>query len=287
MLGVFVALLGAGAIGATLADDGDGERVVTATLPAVGGAAAPKTEIGKIYAAALERGRFRPGRHARRAAGSGTGFVIDNDGTIVTNAHVVDTATSVLVRFDDKSQGVDRARAGHGPLLRPRRDQGRSGGPRAQAARFADSDTVAVGDSAIAIGYPLGLDRTATAGIVSGVGRKIEAPNGFSHRRGHPDRCPHQPRQLGRPAARRARARDRSQLPDRDRGRVKRQRRHRLRGAVEHRASGRAEAARRPVDRPRLPGRVDRAVGQRAAAPRSATSTPAGPPSRPACVRAT
>jgi putative serine protease PepD len=45
---------------------------------------------------------------------------------------------------------------------------------------LADSDDVTVGDAAIAIGFPLGLDRTATQGIVSGVGRQIEAPNGFS-----------------------------------------------------------------------------------------------------------
>ena len=46
--------------------------------------------------------------------------------------------------------------------------------------QFANSDDVQVGDSAIAIGYPLGLDRTATAGIISGLERKIESPNGFS-----------------------------------------------------------------------------------------------------------
>ena len=45
---------------------------------------------------------------------------------------------------------------------------------------LADSDAVNVGDTAIAIGYPLGLDRTVTAGIVSGLGREIKAPNGFS-----------------------------------------------------------------------------------------------------------
>ena len=45
---------------------------------------------------------------------------------------------------------------------------------------LADSDKVQVGDTAIAIGYPLGLDRTVTAGIVSGLGREIKAPNGFS-----------------------------------------------------------------------------------------------------------
>jgi putative serine protease PepD len=45
--------------------------------------------------------------------------------------------------------------------------------------RLADSDDVRVGDSVIAIGHPFGLDRTATAGIVSGVGREIRAPDGF------------------------------------------------------------------------------------------------------------
>ena len=44
---------------------------------------------------------------------------------------------------------------------------------------LAESDSVKVGDAAIAIGFPLGLDRTATAGIVSGLEREIEAPNGF------------------------------------------------------------------------------------------------------------
>ena len=44
---------------------------------------------------------------------------------------------------------------------------------------LAESDTVEVGDAAIAIGFPLGLDKTATAGIVSGLEREIEAPNGF------------------------------------------------------------------------------------------------------------
>jgi putative serine protease PepD len=46
--------------------------------------------------------------------------------------------------------------------------------------RLADSRSVRVGDLAIAIGNPFGLDRTATEGIISGVGREIQAPNGFS-----------------------------------------------------------------------------------------------------------
>jgi putative serine protease PepD len=46
--------------------------------------------------------------------------------------------------------------------------------------QLADSDNAQVGDAVVAIGYPLGLDRTATAGIVSGLEREIQAPNGFS-----------------------------------------------------------------------------------------------------------
>jgi putative serine protease PepD len=45
---------------------------------------------------------------------------------------------------------------------------------------LADSKNVTVGDNAIAIGFPLGLDRTATAGIISGLGRTIQAPNNFT-----------------------------------------------------------------------------------------------------------
>ena len=57
-------------------------------------------------------------------------------------------------------------------------DPSKTGGVKPLA--LANSDSVQVGDLAVAIGYPLGLDRTATAGIVSGLGRDIKAPNGFS-----------------------------------------------------------------------------------------------------------
>ena len=49
-----------------------------------------------------------------------------------------------------------------------------------RALPLAESNDVNVGDLAVAIGFPLGLDRTVTAGIISGIGRQIEAPNGFS-----------------------------------------------------------------------------------------------------------
>jgi len=117
----------------------------------------------------------------RTQTGSGTGFLVDNDGTIVTNAHVVGDSQQVQVRFDDKGElhnaqvlSVDTST----DLAALKVDGGAPDGVR--PLQLADSDKVQVGDPAIAIGYPLGLDRTATAGIVSGLERQIQAPNGFS-----------------------------------------------------------------------------------------------------------
>ena len=109
--------------------------------------------------------------------GSGTGFVVDADGTIVTNAHVVGSASSVEVQFaDDETEtgrvmGVDRS----SDLAVVKVDAGRALKPLA----LADSDAVRTGELAVAIGSPFGLSQTTTAGIVSGTGRHIEAPDGF------------------------------------------------------------------------------------------------------------
>jgi putative serine protease PepD len=115
-----------------------------------------------------------------RAAGGGTGFVVRSDGTIVTNAHVVGGADSAQVRFNDTGRMVEADVLGTDPssdLAVLRVDPGTVGSLR--SLRLADSDEVRVGDPVVAIGHPFGLDRTATAGIVSGVGREIRAPNGF------------------------------------------------------------------------------------------------------------
>jgi len=143
-------------------------------LPASSGTLAP-TDINKIYAKAGEAVVS-----VQANGGSGTGFLIDRDGTIVTNAHVVGSASEVRVRFDDDASPVDARVVGTDPssdlaVL----DVDASAAAGVTPLPLAESDTVQVGDAAIAIGFPLGLDRTATAGIVSGLEREIEAPNGF------------------------------------------------------------------------------------------------------------
>jgi S1-C subfamily serine protease len=109
----------------------------------------------------------------------GSGFVIDKSGHLVTNDHVVQGASSVQVSFSDNESMKARIVGGdaatdvavlqvHAPAraLRP--------------LVLGNSDDVHVGDQVIAIGNPLGYDRSVTSGIVSALGREIQAPNEVS-----------------------------------------------------------------------------------------------------------
>jgi len=176
-------LVGAGGATAiaTLGDD-ENDRApraaVAKPLPAVKGSL-KQTPTAKLYAqasGAVVSIRVRAGS----SLGSGTGFVIDRNGTIVTNAHVVQDATTVAVRLDDGREPIEARVTGTDPstdlaVLKADASDVQGVSP----LQLADSDNVRVGDKALAIGYPLGLDRTATEGIISGLGREIEAPNGF------------------------------------------------------------------------------------------------------------
>ena len=178
-----VTLFSAGVLGANLlGNNNDGPSQAT-PLPVVKGAAPADQRaktIRSIYASvspSVVRIQVQEGG----SEATGTGFIIDRGGTIVTNAHVVGTASTAQVRLSDNAAPIDARVIGtdaSSDLAVLRVD----GSKTAHLAplRLADSDSVQVGDLAVAIGYPLGLARTATAGIVSGVGRAIQAPNGFS-----------------------------------------------------------------------------------------------------------
>ncbi len=145
----------------------------------VKGAAGAKTDAGKVYGAAgpaVVSVRVTQGTQQD----SGTGFLVGADGTIVTNAHVVGGARRAAIRLDDggplipaRVRGTDAS--SDLAVLKIERKEVGSRKPLA----LAESNDVRVGDDVVAIGYPLGLDRTATAGIVSGLERDIQAPNGF------------------------------------------------------------------------------------------------------------
>ena len=107
----------------------------------------------------------------------GAGFVIDQDGHIVTNAHVVEDARALSVLFHDgyeapaKLIGMD-ARV---DLAVIKVDVARH---RLNPVRFGDSDALVVGQDVLAIGSPYGLEATLTRGIISGLNRSLEYADG-------------------------------------------------------------------------------------------------------------
>jgi S1-C subfamily serine protease len=115
---------------------------------------------------------------SQRGTSTGSGFVIDESGDILTNAHVVEGATKVTADLGDKSYDakiVGRDPSSDVALLKVGADQ-----KALHPLQLGNSSDVQVGDPVVAIGNPFGLDRTVTTGIVSALQRKIEAPNGFS-----------------------------------------------------------------------------------------------------------
>ena len=109
----------------------------------------------------------------QKLMGVGSGFVVDRDGTIVTNFHVVDGAEKISVTLSDgqnfeaevlgKDQKTDIA------VIKIRASQS------LPAVSLGDSDRLEVGEWVMAIGNPFGLDHTVTSGIVSAKGRHIGA----------------------------------------------------------------------------------------------------------------
>ena len=121
-----------------------------------------------------------PGIGPERERGQGSGVVIDDQGLVLTNAHVVERVDAVSVTLADGDQH-DGSVVGTDPvtdLALVRLD----GGTRPEAAPLGDSDALEVGDWAIALGTPYGLERTVTLGIVSSLHRNISSL-GFSDKR--------------------------------------------------------------------------------------------------------
>jgi S1-C subfamily serine protease len=107
----------------------------------------------------------------------GSGFVIDKAGHIVTNYHVVQGANRVEVSFSDNERLPARI-VGRDPSTDVAVLQVKARSRALTPLRLGNSDAVEVGDSVVAIGNPLGEDRSITAGIVSALQRRIFAPNG-------------------------------------------------------------------------------------------------------------
>ena len=109
----------------------------------------------------------------------GSGFVIDKEGHVVTNYHVVQGASKIEVSFSNQDT-VKAEIVGTDPstdlaLLKVDVDA-----KALTPLSLANSDQVEVGDPVVAIGNPFGLERTVTAGIVSALQREVRAPNNYT-----------------------------------------------------------------------------------------------------------
>ena len=119
------------------------------------------------------------GESQQQGKATGSGIVIDANGTILTNYHVVENAIKVTVSFE-KGTAVEAQVVGKDPshdlaVLRIHPD-----GLKLHPLELGNSSAVQVGDPVYAIGNPFDLERTLTTGVISALQRQITAPNGFT-----------------------------------------------------------------------------------------------------------
>jgi S1-C subfamily serine protease len=122
---------------------------------------------------------FGGGETQQKGEATGSGIVIDANGTILTNYHVVENAIKVTVSFE-KGKTVNAQVVGKDPsndlaILRIQPD-----GLTLHPLTLGNSSGVQVGDPVLAIGNPFDLERTLTTGVISALQRQITAPNGFT-----------------------------------------------------------------------------------------------------------
>ena len=194
--GLIVLVIGAVLIATDVIDTGDTTTVVrdsAVTQPTADSTGSEGRSVREIYrdegrgvvfisAQGVSSSGESPFGVPQEGTATGSGFVIDDEGNIVTNAHVVEGADSVTVRFkedgkevDAEVQGVDTSTDVAVLKVDPSDVDGDL-----TPLPLGDSSRVQVGDPVIAIGNPFGFSRTVTTGIVSGLQREIIAPNGFT-----------------------------------------------------------------------------------------------------------
>lgn len=178
VLAVLVAAVGGVLVGRAADDAGlpDGspaqtaspEPVATAPGPVEPGGAEPVAAVAEALAPAVVQLDTR--------TGLGSGFIYDVDGLVLTAAHVVGDADEVLVRLADGSRETGVV-LGRDPAtdVAVVQIEGRADLP---VAVLATGVELRVGQTAVAIGSPFGLDQTVTAGIVSAIGRSTTTPEG-------------------------------------------------------------------------------------------------------------
>jgi putative serine protease PepD len=166
---------GAGAVATTALHD-DSPTVQTITNTRTVSAAPSDTTVMSphdVYQSAKDSVAY-----ITTPVGTGSGFVVSDDGYLVTNAHVVEGGNGQIKAKIGDGKTLDAKLVGQDAstdlaLLKVDASN-------LKPLALGDSSTVQVGDPAYAIGNPFGLDRTLTTGVISALQREISSPNGFS-----------------------------------------------------------------------------------------------------------
>jgi S1-C subfamily serine protease len=197
--GLIVLAVGATLVGTGILGTGKTRREVirevtapSASLSAGASAGAGPTSVADIYRRAAPGVVFVSARVVsssdspfglplqQEGLATGSGFVLDRRGYILTNAHVVEGARTASVRFEEGGDVVDAKVVGRDLSTDMAVLKVDPGDTKLRPLPLGNSTHVQVGDPAIAIGNPFGYDRTVTTGIISALQRQIRAPNGFT-----------------------------------------------------------------------------------------------------------
>lgn len=163
--------LGAGIAGAGVTMALTHERTVYASPTAVSATSSGGSTTAKV-AAAVQPSVVSIQTQTAAGTGGGSGVILRSDGVILTNAHVVEGSRQVTVKFSDGRTAPARVLgADAGDDIAVIKAQGVSN---LKPATLGDSSDLAVGDTVLAVGSPLGLDGSVTSGIVSAMGREIQ-----------------------------------------------------------------------------------------------------------------
>jgi S1-C subfamily serine protease len=173
------AVVGVLALTGAFEDEADPPARATTTprpAPAPSGASLDVAELYETVSAGVVFVQAGAGQ----GQASGSGFVIDDEGHIITNQHVVDGSNQFRVRFGEDGEPVEAELLGDDPAVDLALLKIDPEDVEVQPLELGASEDLRPGDPAIAIGSPFGLEGTVTSGIVSALGRTIQAPNGFS-----------------------------------------------------------------------------------------------------------
>ncbi len=128
--------------------------------------------FGELFKKFFDHDGF--GFQDRETSSLGSGFIISDDGYILTNHHVIDGADEIIVRLDNRQEY-------EATVIGSDKDSDvaliKIDGKRLPVLKFGDSNKLKVGEWVLAIGSPFGFDHTVTAGIVSAKGRSLPSDN--------------------------------------------------------------------------------------------------------------